>query len=186
MPVGAKVTHGPIDFGGFDQFHGFHHARQMNLWIDNDIITRQMKHVDMLPDLTAKAVEYIASRKGKEEPFFLYVPWNSPHSPVVPNAKWKGKSGINDHDFVMQTDDSCGQILKALKANGFADNTIVIFSCDNGTSPQTSGMPELTKAGHNPSGKLRGMKADFWDGGPPWSALACRKFVARCRCRRKR
>lgn len=166
VPVGSKVTHGPIDFGGFDEFHGFHHARQMNLWIENDKLTRKMEHVDMLPDLTKKAVEYIVSRKDKEEPFFLYVPWNSPHSPVVPNEKWKGESGINLHaDFVMQTDDSCGQVIKALADNGFAENTIVIFTCDNGTSPQTSGMPELKKAGHNPSGKLRGAKADFWDGG---------------------
>ncbi len=166
VPVGAKVTHGPIDFGGFDEFHGFHHARQMNLWIENDKLTRKMEHVDMLPDLTKKAVEYIASRKGKEEPFFLYVPWNSPHSPVVPNDKWKGKSGLNLHaDFVMQTDDSCGQVIKALEEHGFKDNTIVIFSCDNGTSPNTSGLPELLEAGHNPSGKLRGAKADFWDGG---------------------
>ncbi len=166
VPVGAKVTHGPIDFGGFDEFHGFHHARQMNLWIDNDQITRHIRHVDMLPDLTKAAVDYIASRKGKEEPFFLYVPWNAPHSPVVPNDQWKGKSGINGHaDFVMQTDDSCGQVIKALKDNGFAENTIVIFSSDNGTSPQTCGREQLAKAGHNPSGKLRGMKSDFWDGG---------------------
>lgn len=166
IPVGAKVTHGPLDRGGFDEFHGFHHARQMGLWIDNDKLTRHMEHVDMLPDLTECAVNYIASRKGKTDPFFLYVPWNSPHSPVVPNEKWKGKSGINDHaDFVMQTDDSCGQVLKALEDHGFKDNTIVIFSCDNGTSPATSGLPDLKKAGHNPSGKLRGMKADFWDGG---------------------
>jgi len=166
VPVGTKVTHGPLDRGGFDEFHGFHHARQMGLWIDDDKITRHIQDVDMLPDLTAEAVKYIASRKGKEEPFFLYVPWNSPHSPVVPNDKWRGKSGINNHaDFVMQTDDSCGQVMKALADNGFADNTIVIFSADNGTSPQTCGLSDLTKAGHQPCGKLRGMKSDFWDGG---------------------
>lgn len=166
IPVGTKVTHGPLDRGGFDEFHGFHHARQMGLWIDNNKLTRHIEYVDMLPDLTKSAVDYIASRKDKKEPFFLYVPWNSPHSPVVPNEKWKGKSGINDHaDFVMQTDDSCGQVIKALEENGFSDNTIVIFSCDNGTSPTTSGLPDLKKAGHNPSGRLRGMKADFWDGG---------------------
>lgn len=166
VPLGAKVTHGPLDRGGFDEFHGFHHARQMSLWIDDDKITRHIQHVDMLPDLTASAVKYIESRKGREEPFFLYVPWNSPHSPVVPNEKWKGKSGLNDHaDFVMQTDDSCGQVIEALEENGFGDNTIVIFSSDNGTSPQTSGREQLLKAGHHSSGKLRGMKADFWDGG---------------------
>ena len=65
----------------------------------------------------------------------------------------------------MQTDDSCGQVIKALEDNGFAENTIVIFSSDNGTSPNTSGFAQLQKAGHSPSGNLRGMKSDFWDGG---------------------
>lgn len=162
LPIGTKVSHGPIDRGGFDQFHGFHHARQMKIWVDNEEVTGSPEPVEMLPKLTAKAVEYIESRKGKDQPFFLYVPWNSPHSPVVLSPECKGRSGINAHaDFVMQTDDSCGQILKALEENGLRDNTIVLFSCDNGTSRNTCGFAELTKAGHAPCGPLRGMKADF-------------------------
>jgi arylsulfatase A len=163
---GAIVTHGPIDFGGFDAFHGFHYARQMDLWIDNDKVTRNIEAVEMLPALTAKAVEYIKGRKGKNKPFFLYIPWNAPHSPVVPSKNWKGKSGLNDHaDFVMQTDNSYGQIVNALKDNGFLNNTLVICSSDNGTSPGTSGVKELKAAGHFSSGDLRGMKSDIWDGG---------------------
>jgi arylsulfatase A len=163
---GAMVTHGPIDFGGFDEFHGFHYARQMDLWIDNDQVTKNIEAVEMLPALVESAVEYIAGRKGNEQPFFMYVPWNAPHSPVVPSNDWKGKSGINDHaDFVMQTDDSYGRVVQALKENGFHENTLIICSSDNGTSPTTSGLKKLTAAGHFPSGDLRGMKADIWDGG---------------------
>lgn len=55
VPVGAKVTHGPIDHGGFDKFFGFHHARQMNLWIEDDELTEEIEHVEMLPKLTEKA-----------------------------------------------------------------------------------------------------------------------------------
>lgn len=166
VPVGAKVTHGPIDHGGFDKFYGFHHARQMNLWIEDDKLTEEIEHVEMLPKLTGKAVEYIHARKADGKPFFLYVPWNSPHSPVVPTDEWKGKSGLNEHaDFVMQTDDCFGQVYKALEETGLIDNTLVICSSDNGTSPQTSGVKELHAAGHFPSGDLRGMKADLWDGG---------------------
>lgn len=166
VPVGTKVTHGPIDRGGFDQFHGFHHSRQMAVWVDNDRVGRILEPVEMLPALTAKAVEYIQSRKGRDQPFFLHVPWNSPHSPVVPSAEWQGRSGINDHaDFVMQTDDACGQVLRALEQNGFADNTLVIFSSDNGTSSQTCGIARLREVGHSPSGPMRGFKSDFWDGG---------------------
>lgn len=164
--IGAKVTESPVTHGGFDEFYGFHHSRQMTVWIENDKVTENIEPVEMLPKLTAKAVEYIESRKGNEQPFFLYVPWNSPHSPVVPSPEWQGKSGINGHaDFVMQTDDSYGQVVQALKDNGLIDNTIIICSSDNGTSPQTSGLKELTAVGHSPSGPLRGNKADFWDGG---------------------
>ncbi|MBT8037745.1 MAG: arylsulfatase [Verrucomicrobiae bacterium] len=163
---GAVVTHGPIDFGGFDVFHGFHYARQMDLWIDNDRVTRNIEPVEMLPALTAQAVEYIAGRKREAQPFFLYIPWNAPHSPVVPSKDWKGKSGINGHaDFVMQTDDSYGQVVKALKDHGLINNTLIICSSDNGTSPHSSGVQQLREAGHFSSGKLRGMKSDIWDGG---------------------
>ena len=164
--IGAHVTDGPIDAGGFDEFHGFHHARQMKVWVDNDTVTEHIKPIEMLPKLCAGAVEYIHGRKGKKDPFFLYVPWNSPHSPVAPSEQWQGKSGLNAHaDFVMQTDDSYGQIIKALRDNGFLDNTLVICSSDNGTSAPTSKKADLEAMGHFPSGDLRGSKADIWDGG---------------------
>jgi choline-sulfatase len=166
VPIGTKVTDGPIDAGGFDEFHGFHHSRQMKVWIDNGTVTEHIEPVEMLPKLAAGAVDYINGRKGKKEPFFLYVPWNSPHSPVVPSAKWQGKSGLNAHaDFVMQTDDSYGQVIQALRDNDMLDHTLVICSCDNGTSAPTAKKSDLEARGHFPSGDLRGSKADIWDGG---------------------
>lgn len=166
ISVGTKVIDGPIDAGGFDKFGGFHHARQMSFWIDGDKVTEKIEPIQMLPKITAAAVDYINGRKGKKQPFFLYVPWNAPHSPVVPTAKWQGKSGLNAHaDFVMQTDDSFGQVFKALRDNGMLDNTLIICSSDNGTSAPTSKKPDLEKMGHFPSGDLRGSKADIWDGG---------------------
>jgi arylsulfatase A-like enzyme len=165
VAVGSKVTEGPIDAAGFDEFHGYHHARQMNLWIDNDKVTEHIDPIEMLPKLTAGVVDYIKGRRGKE-PFFLYVPWNSPHNPVVPSAEWQGKSGLNAHaDFVMQTDDSYGQVIEALRDNGMLDNTLVICSSDNGTSAPSSKKKDLEEMGHFPSGDLRGSKADIWDGG---------------------
>ena len=166
VPLGSVVTHGPIDRGGFDLFYGFHHARQMDIWIENDMVKENIEAVEMLPRLTEAAVKYIESRRGSKQPFFLYVPWNSPHSPVTPSAQWLGKSGLNEHaDFVMQTDDSFGQVLNAITDNGFGDNTLVICSADNGTSRPTSNMDHLQKLGHFSSGDLRGSKADIWDGG---------------------
>ncbi len=166
VPVGATVTHGPIDRGGFDEFHGFHHARQIKTWIDNDRVTAELEPIEMLPRLTQTAVDYIHGRQGNPQPFLLYIPWSSPHSPVVPSPAWQGKSGLNEHaDFVMQTDDSFGQVVAALRETGQLDNTLIICSSDNGTSAPTSKMSQLQKLGHFPSGDLRGSKADIWDGG---------------------
>ncbi len=166
VPIGALVTHGPLDRGGFDEFHGFHHARQIKTWIDNDRVTAALEPVEMLPRLTQSAIEYIRGRQRNDQPFLLYVPWSSPHSPVVPSAQWRGKSGLNAHaDFVMQTDDSFGQVIAALRETGQLDNTLVICSADNGTSAPTSKLSELQQLGHFPSGDLRGSKADIWDGG---------------------
>ncbi len=166
VPLGSRVTHGPLDRGGFHEFHGFHHARQIRTWIDDDVVTADVEPVEMLPRLAQAAVDYLARRKAADQPFFLYVPWSSPHSPVVPSPEWSGRSGLNAHaDFVMQTDDCCGRVIQALRDYGFADNTLVICSSDNGTSAPTSKMAQLQARGHFPSGSLRGSKADIWDGG---------------------
>ncbi len=166
VAVGSKVTHGPLDRGGFDTFHGFHHARQIRTWIDNDTVTEDLEPVQMLPKLTETAVKFIHGRKDLAQPFFLYVPWSAPHSPVVPSPEWAGRSDLNAHaDFVMQTDDSFGQVVRALRENGLLENTLIICSSDNGTSAPTSQMAELKAKGHYSSGDLRGSKADIWDGG---------------------
>jgi arylsulfatase A-like enzyme len=89
----------------------------------------------------------------------------SPHEPVVPSAEFKGKSGIAPiADFVMETDWSAGQVIKALEDAGVAENTLVIFTADNGHSHYT-GWEDLINAGHYPSGPFRGHKADIWEGG---------------------
>jgi len=65
----------------------------------------------------------------------------------------------------MQTDDSFGQVVRALRENGLLENTLIICSSDNGTSAPTSKLTQLQARGHFPSGDLRGSKADIWDGG---------------------
>ena len=123
---------------------------------------------NVLPELTKRAVGYIKSRaqdakNGK--PFFLYMPLNSPHTPIVPSAEWRGKSGINPYaDFVMQTDATLGSILDALQEAGLNDNTVVVMTSDNGCSPQAD-FAELAAHGHNPNFTFRGAKADVFDGG---------------------
>ncbi|CAA6679915.1 Unannotated [Lentimonas sp. CC4] len=165
-PVGSKIPDGPVH-RGFNYYHGFHHAGDMKGVIENDTVIAHEEEIHMLPRLTRKAVEYIDERAkmDKDQPFFLYVPYGSPHSPVLPTKPWQGRSGLNKHaDFVMETDDGFGAILDALDRNGFTDNTLVIFSSDNGTS-KGANLPELQKKGHYSSAQFRGSKADLWDGG---------------------
>jgi len=123
---------------------------------------------DVLPALTRKATAEITARAAEVKagkPFFLYLPLNSPHTPIAPTAEWLGKSGLNPYaDFVMETDWAVGEVLKALDAGGVAENTLVIFTSDNGCSPQAR-YEDLLPKGHDPSHPLRGTKADIYDGG---------------------
>lgn len=122
----------------------------------------------VLPRLTEKAVDYVRSRAASAEgtaPFFLYLPFASPHTPILPTGEWVGKSGLNPYaDFVMQTDDSIGQVLQAVDDAGLRDNTLVIVTSDNGCSPQAD-FDNLAELGHDPSGSFRGHKADIYEGG---------------------
>ena len=163
-PVGAKIPDGPVD-RGFDYYHGFHHARNMKAVVENDEVIAHDEEIHMLPRLTKKAVEYIDSRVGKAEPFFLYLPLGSPHTPIVPSPEWRGKSGLGAYgDFVMQTDNVVGEVSAALERHGMTNKTLVIFTSDNGCS-KAAGIENLAGQGHVVSAQLRGSKADLWDGG---------------------
>jgi arylsulfatase A len=119
----------------------------------------------VLPAITKKCVEYVDKSAKKREPFFLYFPMTSPHTPIAPSKSFQGKSGISKYaDFLIETDWCVGQVLKALDDNGVADNTLVIFTTDNGTSRECDfeGLREKhTDLQHH----WRGMKADAFEGG---------------------
>jgi arylsulfatase A len=119
----------------------------------------------ILPALGDRAAGFITESAKKPEPFLLYLPLTSPHTPLSVNEAWKGKSGLNLYaDFVMETDALVGRVLEALERSGAADNTLVLFTADNGCAPYI-GISDLEKMGHYPSGPLRGAKADAWEGG---------------------
>ena len=126
------------------------------------------KGEDVLPTFTKKALQFIkesTTGEAREKPFFLYMPLNSPHTPILPSKEWQGKSGLNLYaDFVMETDHAIGQIVAALKEQGVMDNTLLVVTSDNGCSPSAD-YPTLLAKGHNPSAVYRGTKADIYDGG---------------------
>ncbi len=137
-------------------------------WIRKGPAHADFEAIDVLPSLTQKALAFIdrqAPQAKQGRPFFLYLPLNAPHTPILPTPPWQGKSGINAYaDFVMQVDATVGQILDALGRAGVAENTLVIFTSDNGCSPMAN-FAELAAKGHHPSYHFRGHKADIYDGG---------------------
>jgi arylsulfatase A-like enzyme len=133
---------------------------------------------NILPELTRRAVRYIKEASKNKPPFFLFMTLTSPHHPVLPTAEFRGKSGAGDYgDFVVQTDWTCGQVLEAVERAGIADNTLVIFTSDNGpeiTRKNVAGTKVVMAVGaydriqvygHASMGPLRGIKYEPWEGG---------------------
>jgi arylsulfatase A len=127
----------------------------------------------ILPTLGQRAVAYIHQRAAKrDEPFFLYLPLTAPHTPIVPNPPFRGSTQATlCGDFVAEVDALVGDVLAALDETGLAENTIVVFTSDNG-SPDLDGTncggqfySCSRRSGHNPSGPWRGIKADIHEGG---------------------
>lgn len=163
-PLGAKTANGPTT-RGFDHFFGFHHSRMMESLFEDDQVTRIIPPVDMMPELTRHACDSLTRQGATGRPFFLYLALHAPHAPIVPSPEWKGRSGLGDYgDFVMQTDDTVGQVIAALDQAGMAENTLVIATSDNGCS-SAADIISLERQGHFPSGDFRGSKTDIWEGG---------------------
>lgn len=120
---------------------------------------------EVLPKLTEQAVDYVHEQAKTDNPFFLYFPLPAPHTPILPTEKFQGKSGTNAYgDFVQMVDDVVGQVIEAVEQNGLTENTLIIFTTDNGCSPRAD-FEELAEIGHDPSFSYRGHKADIFEGG---------------------
>lgn len=123
----------------------------------------------VLPHLTEKSIRYIQSR-SQDKPFFLYFPLTAPHTPWMPTARFQNKSGAGMYgDFVMQVDQVVGDVVAAIDNAGLRENTLVIFSSDNGAywTPE-----EEKQYDHEANGILRGQKNDAWEGGHRMPFLA--------------
>lgn len=158
---------------GFHHFHGFlgdmmddyftHRRFGRNYMRRNDAEIDPQGHATDL--FTDWAIEYLDSRRGSRQPFFLYLAYNAPHTPVQPKPDWLAKvrarqPGMTDKRaalaaLIEHMDDGVGRVMAALQRNGQAGNTLFVFVSDNG--------------GHLPSGAscgaLRGGKEDMFEGG---------------------
>ena len=123
------------------------------------------RHDEVLPTLTAKALDFISRSAAAATPFFLYLPLPAPHTPILPAPEFQGKSGTNEYgDFCLMVDDVVGQVMAEVERLGIADDTIIAFTADNGCSPMAN-FAELAGFGHNPSYVFRGHKSDIYEGG---------------------
>ena len=117
----------------------------------------------VMPTLTERAVAWIGQQRA-DKPFFLYFPFTSPHTPIVPAAEFSGASRCGGYgNYLRQTDAAVGRVLAALERQGLAANTLVIFTSDNG--PERLAYDRLRACGHSSMGGLRGLKRDLWEGG---------------------
>ncbi|MGI9108640.1 MAG: sulfatase family protein [Opitutales bacterium] len=120
----------------------------------------------ILPTLVERACAFVGDSARQPDPFLLYLPLTTPHTPLAVNEAWKGKSGLNNAaaDLIMETDAAVGKVLAALEASGAAKDTLVLFTSDNGFAPYV-GVKDLEKQGHFPSGPLRDYKTSVYEGG---------------------
>ncbi|MCE9547831.1 MAG: arylsulfatase, partial [Planctomycetia bacterium] len=124
------------------------------------------------PLLTDKVVWYIDrhAKQHPDQPMFIYYAITAPHMPIIPSPEFKGKTKHGDAcDYIAEIDSEVGRVLKALKQNGMEENTLVLFSSDNGSPCYADGQsPTFSikkRYGHDPSRPWRGGKGDAWEGG---------------------
>lgn len=188
------IQNGP-NSNGFDYYYGISASLNMNphMYIENTNV--QGEHVFLKNKNAAKESGLVGAKAGwmakgfkqdkvqttfinktiswienqqkvnNKKPFFVYLPLNSPHSPIVPSKNFIGKSGLSPHgDFTMEMDHEIGRLLIALDKMKLTDNTLVIFTADNGVSPLAK-LVNMQKQGHYSSMSYRGLKGSLYEGG---------------------
>lgn len=177
------VRGGPVD-QGFDYFFGVDLPNfSPYAWISQDKLTAQPTDVkppdmfgtdgpmvpgwkleDLLPTLADKSAKWIEQQARTDKPFFLYLSLTSPHTPIAPSKPFQGKSVNKYADFVVETDWVVGHVVEALDKAGVADDTLVIFSTDNGTA-SAANFNALKQKGVDLKVHLKGHKGQIHDGG---------------------
>ena len=182
--IGLRLEDGPIDFD-FDYYYGFYSSRSLRYFVENDRLVEEVEDYDALPKLMNKSIDLIEQHATEDKPFLLFIALNAPHTPIAPSAEWVGSSGLGAYgDFVLQTDYTVGQIVNAVDAAGIRDETMIIYTSDNGTSHQ-AGLQNLRDQGFDPIGGLRGSKGNLWEGGTripyivSWPELVPKNTISR-------
>ncbi|GAB4128953.1 MAG: arylsulfatase [Thermogutta sp.] len=189
VDYGMPITEGPLTVG-FDYFFGISASLDMApyCYIENDRVVQpptldtegeafprnwrrgkrspDFRHEEVLRKCTEKAEQWLADRRGEdpERPLFLYFALTAPHTPVLPEEPFRGKSRAGEYgDFVVQTDWAVGRILETLDRLHLRENTLVIVTSDNGSTMTIR--PFFAQYEHDTNYHFRGQKSDAWEGG---------------------
>ncbi len=167
---------------GFDFFYGTPKFNGYTVFVDDvkirspifrnqQIVVQAVENWDHITaDYTHEAVEWI--KANRKTPFFLYIAHNMPHIPLGASEKFKGRSAGGPYgDAIEEIDWSCGEIFETLKALEIDDNTLVVFTSDNGPWIETTqamvpgGKPFIPRDHSGHADPLRGWKMSAWEGG---------------------
>ena len=160
---GDRAIHPPTDSIGANDSEGWSPI-QGAFWRAGGIAP-DLELKDVLPRFTDEAITVVQQHQKANftEPMMMYLAYPAPHTPWLPSAEFEGKSGAGMYgDFLMMVDGQIGRVIKALKDAGMYDNTLVVFSSDNGPVWYDA---DVDRFGHDSAAGLRGMKGDAWEGG---------------------
>ncbi|MEZ5979744.1 MAG: arylsulfatase [Planctomycetota bacterium] len=123
------------------------------------------RHEEVLPRTVDRAIATMERfhEETPDRPFFVYLALTAPHTPWVPTKEYQGRSAAGWYgDFVAQVDGELGRVMDALQRLGVADDTLLVFTSDNGAHWEES---DIAATGHRSNASWRGQKADAWEGG---------------------
>ena len=222
IDFGGVITDSPIHHG-FDYYFGVSASLDMApfVYIRNDRFTALPKHQqpavkfphfvrkgpraedfiinEVLDRITEEAVSFVSKSAQGDKPFFLYVPLTAPHKPTQPHPRFQKKTQLNEYgDFVAQVDWTVGQIVDAIDKSGKGENTLVVYTSDNGSYMRkydedvaSDHVDDVQVQGfrgsnHRANGPLRGTKADVWEAGHrvPFLARWPKQIQAGSQCER--
>ena len=136
---------------------------ERGVWWRNGEMSKSFKVERCLDDIAEEGIAFIEREGKKDKPFFLYLPLTGPHTPWVPDKQFKGSTELGTYgDFIAQIDDIVAQITRKIKELGIDENTMIVFSSDNGAAWEGEDVLQYV---HQSSWGRRGMKGDAWDGG---------------------
>lgn len=136
---------------------------ERGVWWRNGEMSKSFKVENCMDEIANEGIAFIEREGKKDNPFLLYLPLTGPHTPWMPNEEFKGSTDMGAYgDFISQIDNIVERIMTKVDELGISDNTIIIFSSDNGGAWEEE---DVLQYAHNSNYGRRGQKGDAWDGG---------------------